>query len=1156
MNCYNKNRFIENIMTDSIKNIPDMKEREEALDPSRSFIVQAPAGSGKTELLIQRFLRLLAIVKRPEEILAITFTRKAAGEMQSRIVQALLKAKSGPLESAKPHEKKNFELAKMAMKRDSEMGWNLLENPGRLRVQTIDSLCSSITRQLPILSRLGRQPSITETPDELYRDAARRTILMVEEEGKTGDAVRKALRHLDNSVQGLEDRLVIMLQKRDQWLRHIHRDSGDDDFRRMLEGSVKNLIEDSLKRVRERFPEHLVDDLTASARYAASNLINEAKGSPVRGLASLYKLPDAVADYLPIWQGIAELFLTKEGEWRKPGGINKKSGFPADKTEEAIKNKERFQALLTTLADNEQLRAALSVMVTLPDSGYEEEEWEILDALIHLLPVAERQLIKVFGEVGAVDFQAVSMAALNALGTDDNPTDLMLSMDYRIQHILVDEYQDTSRTQLELMKALTRGWEVGDGRTLFIVGDPMQSIYLFREAVVGLFIDARNEGINNIRLHPLTLTSNFRSQQRIIEWVNEAFQDAFPETEESLTGAISYASFEPVHPPLAGTAVDIRLFRERDDAAEAAGIAEIIKGINRENESVAILVRSRPHLGEIIKGLKREGIGFRSEEIDPLIDRPVIHDLFSLLKAMLHPCDRVAWLAILRAPWCGLILSDIHNLCIGDSDTPVWTLMNDMSRLKSLSEDGQIRLSRVTEKLSKALESNGRVSPRILLEGLWIKLGGPACVDDSAMKDADAFFDMLDSVSRGGEVGSLSSLEARIESLYASPSGRDGKEVEIMTVHKAKGLEFDHVILPGLGRTTRGRDRKLLLWMERGEDLFLAPMGSRGGDTESSIYKYMDGVDGLKEGLERTRLLYVAVTRARKRLYLFGEVKETEEGEITAPSRSLLSSIQQIITKIPSPLTGFMPGGVEGQGGGESPISLTLESSPSPSPPPVKGGGNTYLRLRRLPFSMSFPEPAKAVQVEATGADTPSISVEPEFNWAGEEIKHLGTVVHRYLCRIGREGLTEWNAEKIKRERGRMTAMLRQLGLNKVEALRISDKGVEIICRMLKDERGGWILGNHSDASSEMAITGVVNGKVIHAVIDRAFVDNNIRWIIDYKTSTHEGGNLEAFLEEEGVRYRKQLATYAELLKAGGEKREIRKGLYYPALSAWVEVAD
>ncbi|MDO8446796.1 MAG: UvrD-helicase domain-containing protein [Deltaproteobacteria bacterium] len=1116
-------------MINGTDSIPDLKEREEALDPSRSFIVQAPAGSGKTELLMQRFLRLLAIVERPEQILAITFTRKAAGEMQSRIIQALQSGKEVLPPSERPNVKKTHELAKTALKRDSEMGWNLLENPGRLRVQTIDSLCSSLTRQMPLLSHLGRQPSITETPDELYREASRQTILMVEKDGRTGDSVRKALRHLDNSVQGLEDRLVIMLQKRDQWLRHVNREVNEDDLRELLEGSVRRLVEDSLEKAKEELPGHLIDDLTVSARYAASNLLKEGNSSRISCLTALHNLPDTVADNLPIWQGITELLLTKEGEWRKPGGINKKLGFPADKTDDAKKNKEMFQGLLTTLSDNERLREALAVIPTLPGAGYDEEEWQILDALLHLLPVAERRLKKVFGEEGVVDFAAIAISALNALGTDDNPTDLMLSLDYRIQHILADEYQDTSRTQLELVKALTRGWEPHDGRTLFIVGDPMQSIYLFREAVVGLFLEARNIGVGHVELHPLTLTSNFRSQQKIVEWVNETFQDAFPEIEDSLTGAISYAPFEATHPPLDGTTVDLRLFRERDDIREAEEISGIIKEIDRSGESVAILVRSRPHLGEIVKRLKKEGIEFKSEEIDPLIDRPVVQDLFSLLRSLMHPCDRAAWLAILRAPWCGLTLSDIHKLCLGDRETPVWALMNDQDRITSISEDGQRRLSMISRRLSNALRLWGRVSPRVLLEGLWVELGGPACIDDSSMKDADAFFEMLDSVSTGGEVGSMGSLEFRIKTLYASPSGRGEKAVEIMTIHKAKGLEFDHVILPGLAKPTRGRDKKLLLWLERGEDLLLAPIDSKGGDTESAIYRYMDGVDALKEDLERTRLFYVAATRARKRLYLFGDVKVKDTGEISVQSRSLLSCIQHIIIQVPSP---------------------------SPSPPPVKVGENTYLRLRRLPSSWELPEPARPVEVDSKGAETASISVEPEFNWAGEAVKHLGTVVHKYLCRMAGEGLSEWNDVRVSMEKERMTAMLCQLGLNKGEAEETAKKGIDILIRTIKDEVGRWSLENHPEGHSELPITGVIEGKVIHAVIDRTFVDNDIRWIIDYKTSLHEGGKIEAFLEEEKERYRKQLKTYAELLKASGEKREIRKGLYYPALSAWVELTD
>ena len=130
-------------------------------------------------------------------------------------------------------------------------------------------------------------------------------------------------------------------------------------------------------------------------------------------------------------------------------------------------------------------------MGRLPDPEYSDDEWEILNELLSLLPIAKRHLTDLFAERGVVDFQAIAMAALEALGPEDNPTDLMLSLDLRIQHILVDEYQDTSRRQLELLRALTRGWEPGDGRSLFIVGDPMQSIYLFRDAEVGLFLDAQ-----------------------------------------------------------------------------------------------------------------------------------------------------------------------------------------------------------------------------------------------------------------------------------------------------------------------------------------------------------------------------------------------------------------------------------------------------------------------------------------------------------------------------------------------------------------------------------------------------------------------------------------------------------------------------------------
>src|SRR5262245_3190963 len=157
--------------------IVDAPERAAALDPARSFIVQAPAGSGKTGLLIQRFLRLLATVEDPEEILAITFTRKAAAEMRRRVLQALHRAgdASPPADS---NDRITWQLARAALERDRARAWQLDRNATRLRIQTIDALCASLARQLPVLARLGATPAVVDDPRDLYREAAERTLAL------------------------------------------------------------------------------------------------------------------------------------------------------------------------------------------------------------------------------------------------------------------------------------------------------------------------------------------------------------------------------------------------------------------------------------------------------------------------------------------------------------------------------------------------------------------------------------------------------------------------------------------------------------------------------------------------------------------------------------------------------------------------------------------------------------------------------------------------------------------------------------------------------------------------------------------------------------------------------------------------------------------
>ena len=196
----------------------DETARQRALDVA-SFIVEAPAGAGKTELLTQRYLRLLAVVEHPEEVLALTFTNKAATEMRDRILGSLELAASGKMPD-EAHKQLTFGLANQVLEHDAERGWGLLGHPGRLRITTLDALCASLARQMPYLSRFGSQPGVTEDAEAHYATAARRTLEMVETDTPDAGVVAEALAFMDNNAGRLETLLIAMLGRRDQWLQY------------------------------------------------------------------------------------------------------------------------------------------------------------------------------------------------------------------------------------------------------------------------------------------------------------------------------------------------------------------------------------------------------------------------------------------------------------------------------------------------------------------------------------------------------------------------------------------------------------------------------------------------------------------------------------------------------------------------------------------------------------------------------------------------------------------------------------------------------------------------------------------------------------------------------------------------------------------------
>ncbi len=1135
----------------------DSAARARAIDPQRSFIVQAPAGAGKTELLTQRFLVLLAVAQAPEEILAITFTRKAAAEMHHRIMAALERAANEPV-PVSAHERLTWQLAQSVLIADRHHGWGLRLNPSRLRIQTIDALCAALARRMPVLSGFGAPAGVVENAAALYREAARQTLAEVEAGAQWSAAIEHLMRHLDNNLATIEGLIARMLAQRDQWLSHAV-----DIDRSALERTLAQVNAEALHALHASLPAEFAAELVELARFALEN--RSADGADMAaalGALDAGRLPGVDVGQCVAWRQIAALLLTDTGQWRARLTVN--NGFPSagkgkdPAAQRSREMKERMQALLAALAPHESFRRHLHAVRGLPPAGYDDSQWETITALAELLRVAAALLEVIFRERGEVDFTRVSQAALTALGEADRPSDLALALDQRIRHILVDEFQDTALGQYRLLEGLTAGWERGDGRTLFLVGDPMQSIYRFREAEVGLYLRARREGIGGVELEPLRLTVNYRSQAGIIAWVNDTFAQVLPAAEDFASGAVPYTPARAHHPALTGEAVRVHALFGADDGREALLVRELVDTAfaGEAPGSVAILVRSRAHLREIVPVLRQAGLRFRAMEIERLSHRPVIQDLLALACALTHPGDRVAWLAVLRAPWCGLTLADLHTL-VGDAPrAAVWDLLRDEARLQRLSEDGQRRLARLCPVIEGGLSERRRRSLRTWVEGVWIALGGPACVEGADLDDAQVLFEVLDEIGEGGDLVDRSALMERIERLYARPDPQGDERLQVMTVHKAKGLEFDTVIVPGLGRRPRTADARLLMWLQRPQgDLLLAPIRETGTETDA-IYRYISELDREKGRLEDGRLLYVAATRARRRLHLIGATgcrestggakddarddanNDTGAVPLPPPSTSLLARLWPAVEQ------DFIAAAQAG-----------LQTAPVQAVAAV-GIQARRVPLRRLASGWEAPPVPAAVRV-AWMPSSAGASASPdviEFAWAGETARHVGTVTHRLLQQCARAGindLSRLDAPRIERAARLALAMLG------VPAAAIADAAarVQTALRMtLGDGRGRWILDPaHGDAHCEYALSGVAAGQVRAVVIDRCFVDaDGVRWIIDYKTGIHQGAGRETFLDQEQVRYREQLERYAALFRAR-ETRPIRLGLYFPLLQGWRE---
>lgn len=1137
----------------------DHAERQRALDARESFIVQAPAGSGKTELLVRRYLTLLAKVEAPEQILAITFTKKATAEMHLRISNALRKVK----ENGEPEDNPDLcALADAALANDNARNWNITANTRRLRIQTIDALCSELVRRMPWSARFGSPPEIVDTAAALYLQSAKLTLDHIEQNSDCADACEHLLTMVDADWNKAHTLLAGMLAKRDLWMRLI-----GPANREHLEGMWRQVVDAGLQRAADAISAELQKELVDLGAFAAEQLKDAEIESAIVFLDGVHGVHDAsdTSNFLDAnhnhinqWNGIAELLLTKNGDFRKT--VNKNNGFPTDNKP----IKQQMLALLKGLSEIPDLLDALRMVRFLPQHAFSDAQWKSIDALTRLLPVAAAELRLLFTERNQADYIELTQRAALALGQPDNPTDLALTFDYQLSHVLMDEFQDTSSAHIDLLTKLTAGWQADDGRTLFLVGDPMQSIYRFREAEVANFLEVQQFGLGTIRPKRLVLRCNFRSTPAMVNWFNKTFQTVLPPADDIINGAVSYvkASAYIANPNNDNDddndhdndddAVHVHAIVNQDSAHESARVAELIEATQRQHpeQSIAVLGRTRAHLYDIAAALRRRGVVFQAVDLMRLNDRPAIRDLVALTRALAQPADRIAWLSLLRAPWCGLNLADIAILA-ADHAAMIIDLLRDEQRtddpsVATLSDEGKTRVARFTASLATAFERRGRIGIRQNVEAAWLCLGGPATVDASDLDDCQRYFDLLDEMTTNQIPITAASLATAGKNLWAR-GGADA-QVQLLTIHKAKGLEFDHLFLPRLNGLSRGADKTLLRWRKLPKQLLIAPLPSS-TETDEAFYSYLGALEKTHTHNELGRLLYVACTRARKSLHLFGSVHEGNNQSVKPSSNSLLALLWHAVEdKYIEALAADHEHAGDASDAGEENKTDSFQSQ----------------ALQKIPIEWQPPALPKNIAFTSDDALNKSDASEEtiEFSWATETARIAGVVIHQILQQVDIVGWQKWSrgvADEKQKTYWRNALMENGIYGQHLEIalVRVTDAIEKTRC----DPRAEWLFSSeHRDIKTEWPLSGIVDGKVTHIRVDRSFIDKNgVRWIIDFKSGRHEGGDLEVFLNQEQQRHHQQMSTYAavvgQLISHNSQPGNIQLGLYFPALCGWREWA-
>jgi ATP-dependent exoDNAse (exonuclease V) beta subunit len=1057
--------------------------------------------------------------------------------MKTRIVSLLQKVDAG-LPPANDLEATLLESARKALTHHETHRFLLL-SPEGLRVMTFHGFCYTLIKRAPL--EAGVQPGsliLDEEEQGLVLDESVRRMVHDLVSMPKGSPERKAfedrLLRLNNRLPVLVDEIKDLIRKRDLFsdlVQAVKPHANLDDLEKTIAHRMAGLIEAFLKEAADAF--------SATPLYQNwGGFWHHLKEKGARNVSDLpADLPGTTWRDLYTWKTIARILTTKNGMPRQQmgpatGGFYK--GF----------TKGPYGKLVTGLSP--AVTRPLSDLQDLPESDAALMDVDALADLIILVAQGITMYERICRHRHLLDFVGLEQAALRTLA-EDTPSDLQLFLDHRIQQVLVDEFQDTSRSQWTLIQRLCAGWTPGDGRTLFLVGDPKQSIYAFRKAEVRLFLEAKKgiptSGQGLLPVKNMQLTSNFRSKAPLVAWINQMFGQTVMADPKA---AFDEVPFQPSTAYPEGqnelpstTPVFLNVFHQDSMVpspaeAEARWLAQSVRhhSENRTGDSIGILLFARNRLPYYLDALRQIGLPVRVKEGLKIAEQPEVVHLYQIATALSRPHDDLAWAALIRSPW--VWVNAARLLEVASLPPAAWS-----HKLK-LAAEKDPDLQRVYEALRSARRRVGRDSLTEAIQVMWMALDGPQSVASRFGAEGVAncllFLEVLESVDTGIPEETLLRLDLALETLYAPESPEAaGAPVDLMTVHAAKGLEFDAVFLPFLDWSPLAGGQHPPYLLERSPEPPHPPLMAMGPDRRlgepDAGYPLLKRLTNGRRIGEAKRLFYVGMTRARKALFLSGLARQAKDGLTWRKNTPLDWTLRHIADhEAPTVSPAFNPQG--------------------PGKDPKKGR-----QLKPVPEPIPFQPQALPYRTEAPSELVADLALEQDPGARDAEIVEnaavRGIVTHRLIQTLWHEGSLP-EPEKI-------AAAMAAEGVNPEAAEVMAQGVVEEVKACQKESFFHWLLDCSCPVGeSEYALEAVKQeGTIRTGILDFVRQDDDHWWIVDFKTSRPKTGQAEAeFVEEQVAYYRPQLSAYQDMLAKthGVDVTQVRKGLYFTSLQRWHEM--